>query len=85
MPPARTAAHGQDGWLETGSHSVWGKRYLLKVIEGDLAPSVALQHSRMLLCVRPGTDAKKKHAIVDAWYRRQLKKAVPSLIARGSC
>ena len=52
------------------------------MFQGDGAPSVALQHSRMLLRVRPGTDAKKKQAIVEAWYRRQLKQAVPPLIAR---
>jgi predicted metal-dependent hydrolase len=69
-------------YLDRESHYLWGKRYLLKVIEGDAAPSVALPHSRMLLRVRPGTDAKKKRAIVEAWYRQQLKKAVPPLIAR---
>ena len=69
-------------YVDRESHDLWGKRYLLKVIEGDAAPSVALQHSRMLLRVRPGTDAKKKQAIVEAWYRRQLKAALPPLIAR---
>ena len=69
-------------YLDRESHYVWGKRYLLKVSEGDKAPSVALQHSRMLLCVHPGADALKKRAIVEAWYRQQLKKAVPPLIAR---
>ena len=56
-------------YLDRESHDVWGKRYLLTVLEGDAAPSVALQHSRMLLRVRPGTDAKKKQAIVQ--YLRQ--------------
>jgi hypothetical protein len=69
-------------YLDRESHYVWGKRYLLKVSEGDETPSVALQHSRMFLQVHPGTDAKKKRAIVEAWYRQQLKKAVPPLIAR---
>ena len=69
-------------YLDRASHYVWGKRYLLKVIEGHEAPSVALQHRWMLLRVHPGTDAKKKRAIVEAWYRQQLKKAVPPLIAR---
>src|SRR5262249_10731234 len=69
-------------YVERESHYVWGKRYLLKVIEGHAAPSVALQHRWMLLRVRPGTDAKKKRAIVEAWYRWQLKQAVPPLIAR---
>ena len=36
----------------------------------------------MILRVRPGTDEKKKQAIIDAWYREQLKKAVPPLIAK---
>ena len=36
----------------------------------------------MLLRVRPGTDEAKKQAIVDEWYREQLKKAVPPLIAK---
>ena len=69
-------------YLDRESHYVWGKRYLLKAIEGNAAPSVVLQHSRLLLRVRPGTDAKKKRAIVEAWYRQQLKKAVPPLIAK---
>jgi len=69
-------------YLDRESHYLWGKRYLLKVIEGNAAPSVALQHSRMLLRVRPGTAAKKKQAIIEAWYRQQLKKAVPPLIVK---
>ena len=69
-------------YLDLESHYVWGKRYLLKVIEVDEAPSVELKHSKMILRVRPGTDDKKKQAIIDAWYREQLKKAVPPLIAR---
>jgi predicted metal-dependent hydrolase len=50
-------------YLDRESHYLWGKRYLLRVIEGDEAPSVALKHRWMLLRVRPGTDAKKKQAI----------------------
>jgi predicted metal-dependent hydrolase len=69
-------------YLDCESHYVWGKRYLLKVIEGNEAPSIALQHRWMLLRVRPGTDVKKKQALVEAWYRWQLKQAVPPLIAR---
>jgi predicted metal-dependent hydrolase len=69
-------------YVDRESHYLWGKRYLLKVIEGNVAPSVVLQHSRLLLRVRPGADAKKKQAIVEAWYRQQLKAAVAPLIAR---
>jgi len=69
-------------YLDLESHYVWGKRYLLKIIEVNEAPSIELKHNKMILRVRPGTDDKKKQAIIDAWYREQLKKAVPSLIAR---
>jgi len=53
-------------YLDRESHYLWGKRYLLRVIEANEVPSVALQHSRLLLRVRPGTDAQKKRAIVEA-------------------
>ncbi len=69
-------------YLELESHYVWGKRYLLKITEAEEAPSVELKHNKMVLRVRPGTDDKKKQAIIDAWYREQLKKAVPLLISR---
>jgi hypothetical protein len=69
-------------YLDRESHYVWGRRYLLKVIESDQPPSVELQHVRMHLRVRPGTDNQKKLAIVEGWYREQIKKAVPPLIAR---
>jgi predicted metal-dependent hydrolase len=52
------------------------------VIEGNEAPSVELKHSRMLLRVRPCASDERKQAIVEEWYREQLKKAVPSLIAK---
>ena len=42
-----------------------------------------MKHSRMLLRVRPRTDAAKRRALVDEWYREQLKQAVPPLLARG--
>ena len=42
-------------------------------------PSVELKHSRMLLRVRPGTDEQKKQAVVEEWYREQVKKAVPAI------
>ena len=36
----------------------------------------------MLLQTRPGTSEEKKQAIVDEWYRQQLKVAAPPLIAK---
>lgn len=69
-------------YLDRESHYVWGKRYLLTVIESHAAPSVALESSRMLLRVRPGTDEKKKQAIFEEWYRQQIRTALSPLIAK---
>jgi predicted metal-dependent hydrolase len=69
-------------YLERESHYVWGKRYLLRIIEVNEAPSVELKHNKMILRVRPGSDEKKKQENIDAWYRDQIKKAVPPLIAK---
>jgi len=68
--------------VDRESHYVWGKRYLLTVSERDEPPSIELKHSRMLLRVRPRTDEDKRRALVEEWYREQLKEAVPPLLAR---
>jgi predicted metal-dependent hydrolase len=69
-------------YLNRESHYVWGKRYLLKIIEVDQPPSVELSHARMFLRVRRGTDTAKRQAILDEWYRERLRDAVPPLIEK---
>jgi len=69
-------------YLDRESHYVWGKRYLLKVIEKDAAPVVDLKHNKMILQIRPGTSDDRKQAIIEEWYREKLKEAVPSLLAK---
>jgi len=69
-------------YVERESHYVWGKRYLLTVSESDEPPSIEMKHSRLLLRVRPRTDEDKRKALVEEWYRAQLKEAVPPLLAR---
>ena len=69
-------------YVERESHYFWGKRYLLKVVEEDGAPRVELGHREMVLKVRPGTATERRQAILDEWYRAQLKAAVRPLIAK---
>ena len=61
---------------------MWGRRYLLEIVERDAGPAVELKHRKMVLRIRPGTSEDKRQAIVDAWYRAQIKAAVPVLIAK---
>ncbi|HEY2986902.1 MAG TPA: SprT family zinc-dependent metalloprotease [Candidatus Binatia bacterium] len=69
-------------YLNRESHYLWGKRYLLKVIEHDAAPEVKLKHNVMILRVRRAANDETKDAIVARWYRDQIKAAVPDLIAK---
>lgn len=69
-------------YLERESHYVWGRRYLLKIMEQDARPSVDLTHRHLQLQLRPGTDIEKREQLLADWYRDQLKQAVPELLAR---
>ena len=71
-------------YLDLESHYLWGKRYLLRVIEGNPSSTIEVQHSKLLLRVPPKTTEEKKQDIVARWYRGQLKAAVPAVIARWS-
>ena len=62
------------------SHYVWGKRYLLTVIEREQKPSVTMDHRRITLTVRPGSDRAKRESVMHDWHKRLLHEAVPRLI-----
>ena len=68
-------------YLDRESHYVWGKRYLLRVVDKDAAPSVELSHGHLLVRVRPGTSIERKQELLEEWYRALLKEAAPPLIA----
>ena len=67
-------------YLNRDSHCLWGKRYLLKIVEREAPSAVDVQHSAILLYVRPGSAFEKKQSVLDEWYRKQLKVAIPDLI-----
>lgn len=69
-------------YLERESHYVWGKRYLLKIVNVETAARVELNHSQLVMYVRPNTQTYQMQAILDAWYREQLKNSVPELIEK---
>ncbi|MFW5698789.1 MAG: M48 family metallopeptidase [Planctomycetota bacterium] len=69
-------------YVNRESHYLWGRRYLLKLQELDAAPRVERTHRHLILTVRPGTDTAKRAAIMDQWYRDQVKATTPPLIAK---
>lgn len=72
----------QREYLERESHYLWGKRYLMRVVEQDAGLRVELEHRRLLLFIRPGSGEGKRQEVVDQWYRGQLKAAATPLIRR---
>lgn len=69
-------------YLNRESHYVWGRRYLLAVVESDQPASVELSHNRILLRVRSGTNRSKREAVMEQWYRENVKSAVPALVTK---
>lgn len=69
-------------YVERESHYIWGKRYLLKIVERDGSPLIELRHSKMVFQVRPDTSTELRRQILDEWYRVQIKTVVQSLIAK---
>jgi hypothetical protein len=69
-------------YLERESHYVWGRRYLLHIVEREAAPVIELKHRQLHLHLRPGTSAARREEILHDWYRRQIRIAVPTLLAK---
>jgi hypothetical protein len=69
-------------FVERESHYVWGRRYLLSVVEKDEKPSVRLSHRKITLTVRPGSSRAKREEVMYEWHRALLHKAVPALVKK---
>jgi predicted metal-dependent hydrolase len=69
-------------FVERESHYLWGRRYLLSVVERETKPSVALDHRRITLTVRPGSTLAKREAVLHEWHKSLLHAVVPPLIRK---
>jgi predicted metal-dependent hydrolase len=70
----------QREYINRESHYVWGRRYLLKVVEEAAPPSIRIRHDRLILHVRPGADASVRGEVMSGWYRDLLREEVSALI-----
>jgi len=65
------------------SHYYQGHRYRLNVEYRAGSPSVHIRNNKWLdLFVRSGSDTAERERVLTTWYRRQLKEAIPPLIAK---
>lgn len=64
------------------SHYLWGRRYLLRVVEREGKPGVTTDHRHMVLAVRPGSDLEKRAEVLHEWHKALLHEAIPPLIRK---
>lgn len=69
-------------FVERESHYLWGRRYLLSVVERDAKPSATLDHRRIVLSVRPGSTKEKRQAVMHAWHRKLLHDVIPGIVGK---
>jgi hypothetical protein len=67
---------------EAVSHYVCGKCYLLKLEETDFTPHTEFRHHRLAERIRSDTNIAARQALFDAFYRRQIRAKVGSMIAK---
>ena len=64
------------------THYLWGRRYLLRVVELDAKPQVKLDHKHITLQVRPGSSLEKRAEVMHEWHKALLHEVVPKLLER---
>jgi len=67
-------------FIERESHYLWGRRYLLRVVESAASSGVEIDHRHIELRVPKGASQEKRRAILDDWYRNQLRTTAADLI-----
>ena len=67
-------------YVERESHYLWGRRYLMSVVERDSNPGVSLDHQRIILSVRPGSSQIMRADVLHEWHKALLHREVPPII-----
>ena len=69
-------------FIERESHLLWGRRHLMTVAYREGRPAVSLDHRRITLTVRSGTNRAKRQQIIHEWHRSLLHSVVPQFICK---
>lgn len=69
-------------FINKETHYFQGRKYLLRVIEGDEPARVFLNKKFLEMHVRPQTNTIRRQALLNSWYRDQLKDLVAGYITK---
>lgn len=76
------AREGTPRFEEGESHSLWGRRHELAVVERGCRPSVILDDHRITLFIKPGSDVDMRARVIHAWHASILDGVLPPLIRK---
>lgn len=68
-------------YISGESHYLWGKPCRLKVIEYARTHNVSIQSELLVMKTRGKTETAERKAILNEWYRKELKGKIPCLIS----
>lgn len=69
-------------FLDRESHFLWGKRYLLEVREKHARQQVETGQEKIILSIRGNRDSDRCEAILEEWYRAQVREYSAPLIKK---
>ena len=69
-------------YLERESHYLWGRRYLLKLTSHEASPAIEIKHRTLVLRCRPSLSQARRAEVFAAWYRDQLRAALPPILSK---
>lgn len=67
-------------YIERESHYLWGQRYLLNLVEHEGRPVIEVRHRKLVMKVRQASSRDDREALMYAWYRAQIRQALPELL-----
>lgn len=69
-------------FVKRESHYLWGRRYLLNVTVTEKKPSVTIDHKRIHLNIKSGSDKNKKAEILYDWQKSLLHQFIKEVIPK---
>ena len=69
-------------YIDRESHFYLGKKYLLKVYEGEEPIRAEIRKGFLNLYVRKGSSIKQREKVINDWYRSQLKNVAEPLFLK---
>ena len=69
-------------FIKRESHYVWGRRYLLNVVHTDGKQHVTLDHKKINLFVKSGSNKSKREEVFYEWQKKQLHEFVLEKVAK---